>query len=137
MTDQIANMFSKIKNAITASNMHVNVNNSNMNRRLLHAMMIDGYIESYSVPDTDNRIIAIKLRYDSSGVPAIRYLRRISKLSRRLYVPVTALSNSNKRKLKRVHKYSTFILSTSSGVMSDVDARAIGIGGEVICEVAS
>jgi small subunit ribosomal protein S8 len=132
MVDQVANMLSKIKNCIMSSKRVVDrVPNTKVNRSVLNAMHKDGYIEGYDFNEGD-KFLEIKIKYDAKGIPVIRAARKISKLSRRIYTQAKDID-----KLVRTHKFSTFILSTNQGMIADVDAKNLGIGGEVICEVAS
>ena len=145
MIDQTADMLSKIKNSILSSETCVTVKGFDFNLKILDIMKQEGYINSYSIfeDDKEHKFASVLLRYDTNGVPAIRYLKLISKQSRRLYAKKHDLSyctgkkGNKKGKLSRVHKFSTFIVSTSKGVMSDIDAVHNNVGGEVICEVAS
>lgn len=124
-------MFSKIKNGIMSSKRQVKVCNSSFNRMILKVLLEEGYINAYDVADC-NREIIVSIKYDNKGVPVIRFLSRVSKLSRRVYT-----KSQNIKNLKRVNKFSTLILSTNMGVMADVDALKHNVGGEVICEVSA
>ncbi|MEN8236734.1 MAG: 30S ribosomal protein S8 [Pseudomonadota bacterium] len=129
INDPIADLLTRIRNAqrigreVTASPA------SKARVRVLDVLKREGYIADYSQREVRKGIheIEVKLRYHNDE-PVIREVHRVSKPGRRVY--------SNVKDLPRIYGgLGIYVLSTSKGVMSDNDARAAGIGGEVICSV--
>ena len=128
--DPIADYLTRIRNAIMAGHKIVEIPASNMKKRITEILHDKGYILSYKFQDKGPQgIIKIALKYHPiTKAPAIKGLKRISKPGRRIYV--------SKDKLPRVlNGLGIAIISTSQGVMTDKEARAKGIGGEVIAYV--
>ena len=124
LTDPIADMLTRIRNAHLALHKEVNVPRSKMKEALAAILKQEGYVEDVTV-DGDN--IAITLKYQN-GVPAIGGLKRISTPGRRVYV--------NSREIPSVQNgLGICILSTSSGVMDGKSAQNRKVGGELLCEV--
>lgn len=125
MTDPVADMLARIKNAQAVGKTEVSFPNSRLKRALLDVLRIEGYIEGYVV---DKRDITMRIKYYASR-PVIEKLRRVSRPGLRRYVPV--------KKLGRIQNgLGIAVVSTSHGLMSDHDAREKGLGGEVLCEVS-
>lgn len=129
VNDPIGDMLTRIRNGQQALKAKILCPDSKARRILLDILKSEGYIRDFSVAvlrkDISN--ITIELKY-FEGKPVIKTITRISKPGRRVYSP------SNK--IGAVHSgLGISILSTSSGVMTDIDAKAKGIGGEVICKV--
>lgn len=129
VNDPIGDMLTRIRNGQQAKKAKVDSPASTARLAVLEVLKREGYIRSFSVRDIRPGIkfISIELKY-AEGVPVISMVRRVSKPGRRMYAPVTELG--------MVHSgLGMKILSTSKGVVSDVEARALRVGGEVICEV--
>jgi small subunit ribosomal protein S8 len=129
MTDPIAHMLTKIRNAITVKKAEVNIPSSKMKAVIAEILKKEGYIQGYEVvPDNKQGILKIRLKYDDQATSVISHLQRVSKPSRRVYVA--------KDEIPLVMSgMGIAILSTSKGMMSDRAARKAGVGGEVICYV--
>ena len=131
MTDPIADFLTRIRSAIHASHETVLMPASRVKTELARILAEQGYIDAYNVaPATDapGQVLEIRLRYDDSRRSAISGLRRVSRPGRRTYVDT--------RHIPRVQGgMGTAIVSTSSGVMTGHEARAAGVGGEVVAEV--
>lgn len=129
-SDTIADMFSKIRNAIRVKFKTVSISYSRNKRDILSALEKEGYIDSFSIEkQVDQKTnLVINLRYSFNGAPAIVELQKISKSGRRLYLPLQDLSSYK-------GGMGVYILNTSKGVMSDRSAKAMKCGGEVICRV--
>ena len=128
--DPIADYLTRIRNAIMAGHKVVEIPASNLKKRITEILHDKGYILSYKFEDKGPQgVIKIALKYHPiTKAPAIKGLKRISKPGRRIYV--------SKDKLPRVlNGLGIAIISTSQGVMTDKEARAKGIGGEVIAYV--
>ena len=129
ITDPIADMLTRIRNAGTAKHETVDVPASKMKKSIAEILLNEGYIKSYQVLDDGTQgVIRITLKYLPGKEKAIQGLRRVSKPGLRRYVAAGDIP--------RVRGgIGTAVLSTSRGVMSDREARAAHVGGEVLCHV--
>jgi len=129
MTDPIADMLTRIKNALQAKKEEVDIPSSKLKLRIAEILKEEGYIRDFKlIQDAKQGIIRVFLKYDEYGEPVISGLKKISKPGRRIYV--------SKDKIPRVMRgLGVAILTTSKGVMTDREARKMGVGGEVICYV--
>lgn len=129
MTDPIADLLARIRNAILAKHDRLDVPASKVKQEICRILKEQGYIEDYGVIDGKPVAqIRIVLRYDAAGVPAITHMARVSKPGRRVYRGAEDIP------LVR-NGLGTAIVSTSSGVMTDRQARETRVGGEVLCEL--
>jgi small subunit ribosomal protein S8 len=129
VNDPIGDMLTRIRNGQRAHKSKVVSPNSKQRRAVLDVLKNEGYIRGYSVTPIRAGIedIVIELKY-IDGEPVIKTLDRVSKLGRRMY--------SSVKNIGTVHSgLGLYILSTSHGVMSDVDAKEKGLGGEILCKV--
>ncbi|MGC8764632.1 MAG: 30S ribosomal protein S8 [Brevinematia bacterium] len=125
--DVIADTLVRIKNALKRKFSSVDVRQSTLIKNLLEIMKREGYIEDFSTSSENKYFFTVKLKY-YNGKPVISGLKRISKLGKRVYVSfknITSVYNN----------LGIAIISTSKGVMTDREARELGVGGEVICYV--
>jgi small subunit ribosomal protein S8 len=131
MTDPIADFLTRIRNAIHASHETVLMPGSRQKSELARILVEQGYIDGFDVApaaDAPGDVLSIRLKYDESRRSAISGLRRVSRPGRRAYVDA--------KHIPRVHGGTgTAIVSTSRGVMTGHEARAAGVGGEVVAEV--
>ena len=129
MTDPIADMLARIRNALMARHTKVVIPGSKLKVAIARILKDEGYIENFRVTrDRPQPNIVITLKYDENGKPVITGLKRVSKPGRRIYV--------TRREIPWVMSgMGIAILSTSKGVMTDKQARRLGIGGEVLCYV--
>lgn len=129
MTDPIADMLTRIRNANTALHNSVEIPASKIKIALAETLKEEGYIADFEVvEDNKQGIIRIKLRYDNGKRRIITGIKRISKPGLRVY--------AKKDEIPRVlGGLGIAIISTSQGVMVDKKARAAGLGGEVLCYV--
>jgi small subunit ribosomal protein S8 len=129
MTDPVADMLTRIRNAIVASYDTVEVPSSKIKINIVKVLKFEGYIRNYKiVGDSKQDIIVIYLKYNEDKSPVIKGLKKISKPSCRIY--------SRCKKIPRVlDGLGINIISTSKGVMTDREARRMGTGGEIICSV--
>ena len=129
MTDPIADLIVRIKNAIMVSYDKVEVPSSKIKINIVKILKFEGYIRNYKIikgSPQDSILIYLKYNEDKSSV--IKGLKRISKPGCRVY--------STHKKIPRVlNGLGINIVSTSKGVLTDREARKIGIGGEIICSV--
>lgn len=131
MSDNIADMLTRIRNGQKSRLISVNIPASKLKCAILDVLVKEGYVSSYSKKDsinTDKAAISINLKYSSIGEPAISEIHRVSKPGKRIYSSITDLSGY-------YNNMGIHILSTSSGVMSDREAQKMKIGGEVMCKV--
>ena len=129
MTDPIAHMLTKIRNAIIANKTEVEIPSSKVKARIAEILTEEGYIKKYElVPDNKQGILKLYLKYDDHAKSVIANLQRVSKPSRRVYVATDEIPSV-------LSGMGIAILSTSKGVMTDRAARQAGVGGEVICYV--
>ena len=129
MTDPIADMLTRIRNAQQAGHSHLVVPRSKLKLELARILKDEGFIEGF-IDDADGPQGSIKvfLRYDAARKGVIRGLQRVSRPSRRVYV------GKNDIPLVR-NGLGVAILTTPQGVLTDRDARQAGVGGEVMCHV--
>jgi small subunit ribosomal protein S8 len=129
MIDPIADMLTRIRNALVARHKTVEIPASRIKVEIARILKEEGYISDYTVVEEGvAKKIRIELKYTPEGEAAIREIRRISKPGCRIYV--------NKREIPRVISgLGITILSTSKGIMTGAQARRLGIGGELICTV--
>ena len=130
VTDPIADFLTRIRNAQMANHRVVEIPASNLKKRMTEILYDKGYILKYKFEeDTKQGVIKIALKYDpQTKEPAIRELERVSRPGLRQYSGPSAF--------KRVKNgLGVAIISTSKGVMTDKDAKAQNIGGEVLCYV--
>ena len=129
ITDPIADMLTRIRNANNAKHDTVDVPASNMKKAIAQILLDEGYIKSFELVDNGNQgVIRITLKYLAKKAPVLSGLRRVSKPGLRVY----AGADEMPRVLKGL---GIAIVSTSKGVMTDKKARELHIGGEVLAFV--
>ena len=130
MTDPIADMLTRIRNAIGAGHETVNVPSSKMKLEIARILKEEGYIASYKVEGEKacDKTIVIELKYGNNNQRVISGLKRISKPGLRVYAKSEAVP-------RVLNGLGTAIISTSHGLMTDRDARKQGFGGEVIAYI--
>jgi small subunit ribosomal protein S8 len=129
MNDPIGDMLTRLRNAAMRGKSTVMVPGSKMRIRVLDVLADEGYIRGYE-SGSDERghpMIEVSLKY-FEGAPAIREMKRVSKPGRRVYMSVNDIPQVRQG-------LGVSIVSTSKGVMSDANARAANVGGEVLCTV--
>ncbi|MDA0261912.1 MAG: 30S ribosomal protein S8 [Proteobacteria bacterium] len=129
MSDPLSDMLTRIRNGLQARKSVVDTPASKFRESVLHVLKREGYIRDFSRRDlSDGKAeISIELKY-FEGEPAIRTIRRVSRPGRRVYSAIN--------ELQRVSGgLGISILSTPRGVMSDSEARAANVGGEVLCNI--
>jgi len=132
MTDPIADFLTRVRNAIRAAHETVEIPASKLKAEVARILAEQGYIESFSIvpqaPEGAGTLIQIRLKYTEDRRSAITGLKRVSRPGRRTYVDAKHIP-------KVLGGMGTAIVSTSHGVMTGHDARAAGIGGEVLAQV--
>lgn len=129
VTDPIADMLTRIRNATTVKHDTVSIPASNEKRAIAKILLDEGYIVSYEETSQDgHKNIIVTLKYDENGDSVIQGLKRISKPGLRIY--------AQKDKLPKVISgLGIAIISTNKGIITDKEARKLGIGGEVLAYV--
>ena len=129
MTDPIADFLTRIRNANTAMKETVEVPASNVKKGLAEILKSEGFIKEFEyIEDGKQNVIRMYLKYGSSKERVISGLKRISKPGLRVYVGKDELP-------KVLGGLGIAVVSTSKGLMSDKEARKMGLGGEVVCYV--
>ncbi|MFN3149709.1 30S ribosomal protein S8 [Bremerella sp.] len=129
MTDPIADMLTRIRNAVRVEHPHVEMPTSKVKRGLADVLKREGYIWDWvETEDHPVKQIRLELKYGPSGERVIQHIKRVSKPGRRIYSKSTDLRPI-------LNGMGITVISTSSGVISDREARQKKIGGEVLCEV--
>ncbi len=129
ITDPIADLLTRIRNASSAKHPSVEIPASNLKKAICKILVEEGYVKGVQViEDNKQGTIRVALKYQPNGAPVIAGLRRVSKPGLRIY--------TNCEDMPKVMKgLGTAIISTSKGVMTDKAARAAHVGGEVLAFV--
>ena len=129
ITDPIADMLTRIRNANSAKHETVDIPASNMKKAIAQILLDEGYIASYKVIEDDKQgVIRVTLKYGENKSQVITGLRRVSKPGLRIYSSVEEMP-------KVMKGLGIAIVSTSKGVMTDREARKLNVGGEVLAFV--
>jgi small subunit ribosomal protein S8 len=129
MSDPIADMLTRVRNGITANFDTVDVPSSKLKINIAKILKSEGFIKNYKViADKKQGLIRVFLKYDENGESVIGGLKRVSRSSCRVF--------AKKDKVPKVlNGFGINVVSTSKGVMTDRQARKLGVGGEVLCSV--
>ena len=129
MTDPIADMLTRIRNAITANKETVEVPSSNMKKAIADILLSEGYVSDVKLTeDGYNGKIVITLKYVGKKKNVINGLKRVSKPGLRTYAGVEDMP-------KVMDGLGIAVLSTNKGIMTDKQAKAANVGGEVLCYI--
>jgi len=129
MTDPIADMLTRIRNAIAANHPRVDIPGSKLKMELARILKEEGYINNFTTKgEAPKYMIRIFLRYDAKGTSSITHLSRVSRPGRRVYVGAGEIP-------RVLGGYGVNIVSTSNGLMSGKAARKANVGGEILAEV--
>ncbi len=130
INDPIADMLTRIRNAVKAGHVKVDIPSSKIKINITKILKDEGFIKNFKIIDSNNlKIIRIYLKYSDENEPSIHTLIRISKSGRRVYVK----SEDLKPVLNNI---GIWILSTSKGLITNKIAKKMNIGGEIICEIS-
>jgi len=130
LTDPIADLLNRIRNATILSKVKIELPSSNIKETIALTLEEEGFIKGYKVEQRGKKkILHIYLKYSEEGKPLITHLERVSKPGRREYV-----KKENVPKIVR-GGLGICILSTSRGIVTNKEARKLGIGGEILCYV--
>ena len=131
MTDPIADMLVRIRNAVMIERLSVDVPHSNQKEALAAALQREGFIWDFEVvenTDSPGKTLKVNLKYGPNGEKVIQKIRRVSKPGLRAYNGVAQIQPV-------LNGLGVTILTTSKGVLSSREAKAQNVGGEVLCEV--
>jgi small subunit ribosomal protein S8 len=129
MTDPIADMLTRVRNAIAANHSRVDIPGSKLKLEIARILKEEGYINNFVTKGEGTKyIIRIFLRYDAKGISSITHLSRVSRPGRRVYVGAGGIP-------RVLGGYGINIVSTSRGLMSGKKARQENVGGEILAQV--
>lgn len=129
MTDPVADLLTRIRNALIAKHDRLEVPSSQLKVNVCKLLEREGYIKGFRIHDRPPaKAIEIHLHYDREGLPAITNLRRVSKPGRRVYRGADELRPV-------LNGVGVAIVSTAHGLLTDTEARQRRVGGEVLCEI--
>ena len=129
-SDPIADMLTRIRNAIRVNRHEVDVKASNICQGIASVLKQEGYIEDFSrIDDGKQGVLKVTLKYDQNGRSIISEIARTSKPGKRIYLSVDRLPHV-------LGGMGVAIVSTSKGVMSDRNCRKDNVGGEILCTVS-
>ena len=129
MTDPIADMLTRIRNAIAANHPRVDIPGSKLKMEVARILKEEGYINNFTTKGEGPKyVIRVFLRYDAKGASTITHLSRVSRPGRRVYVGAGEIP-------RVLGGYGVNIVSTSQGLMSGKAARKANVGGEILAEV--
>jgi len=127
--DPIADALTRIRNAYKAKKDAVDIKASKLLEKVCDILKREGFIDNYKkIEDNSQGTIKVYLRYHKGGKPALSHIQRVSKPGRRRY-------SSRKDIPVVLQGFGIAVLSTSRGILTDREARELGVGGEIICEV--
>lgn len=129
ISDPIADMLTRMRNAINAGHVKVDIPSSKMKMAIAKILKDEGFIKNYKlIDDNKQKILRIYLKYSADNQSAILQLKRISTPGRRVYIKA--------EDLKPVYNnMGIMILSTSKGIITNKAAKQLNIGGEALCEI--
>ena len=129
MTDPIADMLTRIRNAIAANHTRVDIPGSKLKLEVARILKEEGYINNFVTKGEGIKyVVRIFLRYDAKGTSSITHLSRVSRPGRRVYVGAGGIQ-------RVLGGYGVNIISTSRGLMSGKNARKENVGGEILAEI--
>ncbi len=130
MTDPIADLLTRIRNAVRAGHPSVVIPGSRLKAQVVGILKTQGYIKGYGIEPgpTGQKEIKVELKPLQDGKPVLSGLKRVSKPGLRVYVDKESVP-------KVLNGMGIAILTTSRGVLTDEEARKLGVGGEVLCEI--
>ena len=126
ITDTLSNFFSKIKNGSLAKKYKITQYKSKQIINILNIFIKEGLIKSYQISKKNENIIYIYLKYNKNK-SVIQQIIKISKPSKRIYI--------KNKELFKIKKRGIYILSTSYGIITDIQAKKLNLGGELICNI--
>lgn len=129
MSDPLADMLTRIRNASKANYPSVDIPLSKVKKGIATILKQEGYINDFAIIDEGPQgLLRVDLKYDQNDKAVITGINRVSKPGRRMYTRSDSIP-------KVMSGLGVAILSTSNGVMTDIQARKLGVGGEILCKV--
>lgn len=129
-SDPIADMLTRIRNAVKAEHLKVDIPSSKMKVAIAKILKDEGFVKNFKIiEDNKQRVLRIYLKYSEENQPAILNLKRISKPGRRVYTKAEEL-------IPVFNNIGIWILSTPKGVITNKAAKKLNVGGEIICEIS-
>ena len=130
MSDPIADMLTRIRNGLQVHREYIDVDASRVKRSIAEVLRREGYVREVRgvMGARGHAALRIYLQYDGDGLPVIQEIGRVSKPGRRVYSSVREIPHV-------LNGLGISVLTTSRGILSDREARAQGVGGEVLCRV--
>jgi len=129
MTDPIADMLTRIRNALMVEHKTVEMPSSKVKESIARVLLAEGFIRDYQVVgERPDKLLKIYLKYGPLGEKVVNVLERVSRPGRRIYRPLSELGRVR-------NGLGIWIVSTNRGMLSDRQCRKEGVGGEVICSV--
>lgn len=130
LSDPIADMLTRVRNALRSRHQTVNVRASKIAQGICRVLKDEGYIEDYKrIEDNRQGILRVYLKYGPTGEDVVQELKRISRPGCRVYSGVSDLP-------RPINGLGIAVVSTSHGVMSDRECRQAKVGGEVLCQIS-
>jgi len=131
VTDPIADMLTRVRNAIKEGHLKVDIPSSKIKVSITKILKDEGFIKNFKIIDSSNKqkILRVYLKYPETSQSAILCLSRISKPGRRIYIKAEDLKPVS-------NNIGIWILSTSKGVITNKAAKKLNVGGEVLCEIS-
>lgn len=123
ITDTLSNLFSKIKNGFLSKKTKITQQNSKQSINILNILLNEGFIKSYKINSKNQIEVYLKYKNNKS---VINEIKRLSKPGKRLYL---------KNKDLYIKKQGFYILSTPLGILTDLEAKKLNVGGELICKI--
>jgi len=129
MTDPVADLLTRIRNANRNASAEVKLPYSRLKKNILRVLKEQGYVTDYhSEMKGDRAILRVELKYGPDGEKVIQHIQRVSTPGRRTYCPAKELPEV-------LSGLGIAVVSSSKGVISNIEAKKLGVGGEVLCEV--
>ena len=130
ISDPIADMLTRIRNAIKAEHLKVDIPSSKLKVGIAKILKDEGFIKNYKlIEDNKQKLLRVYLKYGDENRPALLALKRISKPGRRVYYKASDLKPV-------LNNIGIWILSTPKGVITNKAAKKLNVGGEVLCEIS-
>ncbi|MCG8334961.1 MAG: 30S ribosomal protein S8 [Proteobacteria bacterium] len=130
MSDPIADMLTRMRNALLREHEQVSIPSSKIKENIAKVLKAEGFINDYAVNEAPvGKELVVTLKYSSKGEPVIRNIQRISKPGLRVFKGFNSLKPV-------LNGQGIFVISTSKGVMSDAQCKEMRVGGEILCAVS-
>ncbi len=129
VSDPISDMLTRIRNAINAGHLKVDIPSSKLKMAIAKILKDEGFVKNFKIiDDNKQKILRVYLKYDKQNQPSVLSIKKISKPGRRVYIKA--------EDIKPVYNnIGIWILSTSKGIITNKAAKQLNVGGEVLCEI--